>query len=216
MTTHWPRPDFLAPRRAAPVLAWVWAATGALVLAVSVTEAVLMQQAVAGQRGQLTKATQRLAKVTQVTPARSNSTLANRATVDLSANANVNADADADAIRAAQRVLAQLAHPWGQILATVEAETPAGLQWMLLDHAVDSPDLRFEGQASDASIALQMVDALSVRPGWSAVALTRLQAPELRDATAVPGPFPAPNWRFEIAAVVNAQRVSASPLGAGS
>ena len=210
MTTHWPRPDFLAPRRAAPVLAWVWAATGALVLAVSVTEAVLMQQAVAGQRGQLAKATQRLAKVTQVTPARSNSTLANRATVDLSANT------DAYAIRAAQRVLAQLAHPWGQILATVEAETPAGLQWMLLDHAVDSPDLRFEGQASDASIALQMVDALSVRPGWSAVALTRLQAPELRDATAVPGPFPAPNWRFEIDAVVNAQRVSASPLGAGS
>ena len=210
MTTHWPRPDFLAPRRAAPVLAWVWAATGALVLAVSVTEAVLMQQAVAGQRGQLAKATQRLAKVTQVTPARSNSTLANRATVDLSANT------DADAIRAAQRVLSQLAHPWGQILATVEAETPAGLQWMLLDHAVDSPDLRFEGQASDASIALQMVDALSVRPGWSAVALTRLQAPDLRDATTVPGPFPAPNWRFEIAAVVNAQRVSASPLGAGS
>ena len=210
MTTHWPRPDFLAPRRAAPVLAWVWAATGALVLAVSVTEAVLMQQAVAGQRGQLAKATQRLAKVTQVTPARSNSTLANRATVDLSANT------DADAIRAAQRVLSQLAHPWGQILATVEAETPAGLQWMLLDHAVDSPDLRFEGQASDASIALRMVDALSVRPGWSAVALTRLQAPDLRDATTVPGPFPAPNWRFEIAAVVNAQRVSASPLGAGN
>ena len=147
-----------------------------------------------------------------MTPARSNSTLANRATVDLSANANVNADA----IRAAQRVLAQLAHPRGQLLATVEAETPADLQWMLLDHAVDSPDLRFEGQAPDASIALQMVDALSVRPGWSAVALTRLQAPELRDATAVPGPFLAPNWRFEIAAVVNAQRVSASPLGAGS
>ena len=213
MTTHWPRPDFLAPRRAAPMLAWVWAATGALVLAVSVTEAVLMQQAVAGQRGQLAKATQRLAKVTQVTPARSNSTLANRATVDLSANT------DADAIRAAQRVLAQLAHPWGQLLATVEAETPADLQWLLLDHAVDSPDLRFEGQAPDASIALRMVDALSVRPGWSAVALTRLQAPDLRDAiaatTAATVPVPVPSWRFEIAAVVNAQRVSASPLGAG-
>ena len=208
MTTHWPRPDFLAPRRAAPVLAWVWAAAGALVLAVSVTEAVLMQQAVAAQRGQLTKAAQHLAKLTQVTPARSNLTLANRATVDSSA------DADADAIRAAQRVLAQLAHPWGQILATVEAETPAGLQWMLLDHAVDSPDLRFEGQAPDASTALQMVDALSVRPGWSAVALTRLQAPDQHDATAVPGPVPS--WRFEIAAVVNPQRVSASPLGAGS
>ena len=214
MTTHWPRPDFLAPRRAAPLLAWVWAATGALVLAVSVTEAVLMQQAVAAQRAQLATATQYLAKLT---PARSNSTLAKRATVDSSA------DADADAIRAAQRVLAQLAHPWGQILATVEAETPAGLQWMLLDHAVDSPDLRFEGQAPDASIALQMVDALSVRPGWSAVALTRLQAPDLRDAAAisaaaaaVPGPVSVPSWRFEIAAVVNPQRVSASPLGAGS
>lgn len=206
MTTHWPRPDFLAPRRAAPVLAWVWAATGALVLAVAVTEAVLMQQAVAAQRAQLVKATQHLAKLTQVTPARSNSTLANRATVDSSG--------DADAIRAAQRVLAQLAHPWGQILATVEAETPASLQWMLLDHGVDSPDLRFEGQAPDASIALQMVDALSVRPGWSAVALTRLQAPDQRNAIAVPASVP--NWRFEIAAVVNAQRVSASPLGAGS
>lgn len=208
MTTHWPRPVFLAPRRAVPLLAWVWAATGALVLATSVAEAVLMQQAVAAQRAQLAKATQHLAKLTQVTPARPNSSLANRATVDPSG--------DADAIRAAQRVLAQLAHPWGQILATVEAETPAGLQWMLLDHAVDSPDLRFEGQAPDASIALQMVDALSVRPGWSAVALTRLQAPDLRDATAVPGPVPAPNWRFEIAAVVNAQRVCASPFGAGS
>ena len=211
MTTHWPRPDFLAPRRAAPMLAWVWAATGALVLAVSVTEAVLMQQAVAAQRAELATAKQHLAKLT---PARSSSSLPNRTTVDSSS------DADADAIRAAQRVLAQLAHPWGQLLATVEAETPADLQWLLLDHAVDSPDLRFEGQAPDASIALRMVDALSVRPGWSAVALTRLQAPDLRDAiaatTAATVPVPVPSWRFEIAAVVNAQRVSASPLGAGS
>ena len=210
MTTHWPRPDFLAPRRAAPVLAWMWAATGALVLAVSVTEAVLMQQAVAAQRAELATAKQHLAKLT---PARSSSSLPNRTTVDSSS------DADADAIRAAQRVLAQLAHPWGQLLATVEAETPADLQWLLLDHAVDSPDLRFEGQAPDASIALRMVDALSVRPGWSAVALTRLQAPDLRDAiaatTAATVPVPVPSWRFEIAAVVNAQRVSASPLGAG-
>ena len=210
MTTHWPRPDFLAPRRRTPVLAWVWAATGALVLAVSVTEAVVVQQAVTAQRAQLAKATQHLAKVT---PARPNSSLANRASVDSSG--------DADAIRAAQRVLAQLGHPWGQILATVEAETPSGLQWLLLDHAIDSPDLRFEGLAPDAWIALQMVDALSVRPGWSGVALTRLQAPELRDGVAampvaiVPIPVPVQNWRFEIAAVVNAQRIAASPLGAG-
>ena len=206
MTTHWPRPDFLAPRRRPPVLAWVWATTGALVLAVSVTETVVVQQAVTAQRAQLAKATRHLAKVT---PARPNSSLANRTTVDSSG--------DADAIRAAQRVLAQLGHPWGQILATVEAETPAGLQWLLLDHAIDSPDLRIEGQAPEASIALQMVDALSVRPGWSAVALTRLHAPDLRDAsaTAVPIPAPVQNWRFEIAAVVNGQRIAASPLGAG-
>ena len=211
MTTHWPRPDFLAPRRRVPVLAWVWAATGALVLAVSVTEAVLMQQTVAAQGAQLVKARQRLAKVT---PARPDPSLANRANVD---PRNVDANGDAEAIRAAQRVLAQLGHPWGQILATVEAETPAGLQWLLLDHASDSPDLRFEGQAPDVAAALQVVDGLSMRPGWSGVALTRLQAPDLpapRGAGAAVVVFPA-NWRFEITAVVNAQRVSAPSLGAG-
>lgn len=215
MTTHWPRPDFLAPRRRVPALAWVWAATGALVLAVSVTEAVLMQQTVAAQGAQLVKARQHLAKVT---PARPDSSLANRANVNPRSvdPRNVDPSGDAEAIRAAQRVLAQLAHPWGQILATVEAETPAGLQWLLLDHASDNPDLRFEGQAPDVSAALQVVDGLSMRPGWSGVALTRLQAPDLpapRGAVAVVV-TPA-NWRFEITAAVNAQRVAAPSLGAG-
>lgn len=196
MTTNWPRPDFLSPRRRVPVLAWAWAATGALVLAVTVTEAVLMEQAVGRQNLQLAKATQRLAKA---------------APAPLIANhANIVPNGETDAIRAAQRVLAQLGHPWGQILAMMEAETPASLQWLLLDHASDSPDLRLEGQAPDVSTVLQVVDALSVRPGWSGVALTHLQAPDPRDAIAT-----LSNWRFEITAVVDAQRVSVPPLGAG-
>lgn len=198
MRAPWPRPDFLAPRRRVPLLAWLWAVTGASVLAVSVTEAVLMQQTVDRQGVQLAKATQRLARAT---PARATPLLVNRTSSA--------PQGEAEGIRAAQRVLAQLDHPWGQILATVEAETPAGLQWLLLDHASDSPDLRFEGQAPDVSTALQLVDALSMRPGWTGVVLTRLQAPDPRDANAA-----AANWRFEITAVVDVQRVSVPPPGA--
>lgn len=203
MTTSWPKPDFLSPRRHIPVLAWVWAATGALVLALAVTEAVSMAQAIDRQTVQLTQATLRLARAT---PARSTPSIVNRANM----TPETAPDSDADAIRAAQRVLAQLGHPWGQILATVEAETPAGLQWLLLDHASNGPDLRFEGQAPDVSTALQLVDALSMRPGWSGVVLTRLQAPEPRDADVA-----VPNWQFEIAAVLDVQRVCAAPPGAG-
>ena len=199
MTAHWPRPDFLGPRRRVPVLAWVWAATGALVLAVSVTETVLKQQGIDEQGVQLAKAKQRLIRAT---PARTTPLPTNPVKGD--------PKGEADGIRAAQHVLMQLGHPWGQILATVEAETPPGLQWLLFDHASDSPDLRFEGQAPDVSTVLQMVNALSVRPGWSGVALTRLQAPNPRDANAT-----AARWRFEITAVVDAQRISDAPFGAG-
>lgn len=212
MTAHWPQPDFLGSRRRIPVLAWVWAATGALVLAVSVTEVVVRQQGIDEQVMRLAKATQRLAKATPVRASQLPMNVVNVVNVVNGNPASDNSKGEADAIRAAQRVLTQIGHPWGQILTTVEAETPTGLQWLLFDHASDSPDLRLEGQAPDVSTVLQLVNTLSVRPGWSGVALTRLQAPDPRDANAAAAPA---RWRFEINAVVDAQRISDAPFGAG-
>jgi hypothetical protein len=111
---------------------------------------------------------------------------------------------DTETVRVARRVLARLDHPWGQILSGIESETPAGLQWLVFDHAANSPELRFEGQAPDIATVLQLVDLLSARAGWSDVVLARLQAPEARDASGA-----APVWRFEIQAVVDAGRIAA-------
>lgn len=190
MTPRWPRPDFLSKPRGTPKLAWILLATGALALAATVAEGLAVQGRIDAQRAQLAEATQRIATAARPGPP---------AGAVLTATSN-----QAEAARAARRVSVLLAHPWGQVLSSIEAETPAGLQWLLLEHASASPDLRLEGLAPDIPAVLQLVDVLSARAGWSEVALGRLQAADTRDSTAG-----GTRWRFEIQAVIDARRIAA-------
>ena len=196
MKTRWPRPEFLALPARPPALAWIWAATGALVLAATVVEAMGLEQQIDDQRSRLSKATQRAVRSPppgSVVPLAVSSTAGS-----------------GQAVRTAQQVAHDLAHPWGAILASVESETPAGLQWLLLDHGVDSPDLRLEGLAPNVASVMGLVDALSARVGWSNVVASRLQAPDARVLAA-----PGPRWRFELSAVVDAKQIDATATEAG-
>ena len=203
MKAPWPQPDFLSTRRSPPRLAWLWAATGAVVLAVTLFEGLALQHDVDAQQARLTQATQRAAKAA---PKRLTAPAA-------SATATGDARAEAAAIDAAQRVAAHLNHPWGNILASIEAETPAGLQWLVFDHDSDSPELRLEGLGRDVASVLAVVDVLSSRAGWSQVVLSRLQATEgtpARDAAGATG------WRFELRAVIDAARIAAANTAAAN
>ena len=191
MKARWPRPEFLALPARPPALAWVWATTGALVLAATLVEAEGLQQQIDAQGLRLSEATQQNLRLARLARPRSAASVA------------VNSAAHSpQAVRAAQQVAHDLAHPWGPILASVESETPPGLQWLLLDHSVDSPDLRLEGLAPDVASVMGLVDALSARVGWSNVVASRLQAPDAREPAA-----PGPRWRFELSAVVDSKQI---------
>lgn len=194
MTACWPRPNFLATRRGPPALAWLWAATGVAVLALTLVEVVGERQHAETQAARLALATQRIAR---------------NASVSAASVTPVDAKVNAAAIGAARRVSERLAHPWGRILANVESETPTGLQWLMFDHDSGSADLRFEGLAPDVATALQLADLLSARIGWSDVVLGRLQIDDARGGASGSTP-----WRFEIRAVIDAHRMAAVNDGA--
>lgn len=202
MKARWPRPEFLALPARPAALAWLWAATGALMLAATLVEAAELQQQIDDHGSRLSQATQQNLRLAR--------SAAPRSVVPIASQSSASS---AQAVRAAQQVAHDLAHPWGAILAGIESETPAGLQWLLLDHGVDSPDLRLEGLAPDVAIVMNLVDALSARVGWSNVVASRLQAPVAPDPreSAAPGP----RWRFELSAVVDAKQVDAAPTDAG-
>ena len=197
MKARWPQPDFLATRRGPPRLAWLWAATGAAVLAVTLFEGLALQRDVEAQQARLAQATQRVA----------NAAMKRSTAPAFASTASADAKAEAGAIDAAQRVAAQLNHPWGALLSSIEAETPAGLQWLLFDHDSDSPELRLEGLGSDVASVLSVVDVLASRAGWSQVALSRLQAAEGAPARGTAG---GAGWRFELRAVIDAPRIAAA------
>lgn len=186
MKRAWPRPEFLARRSGTPALAWWWAATGAAVFALVVNDGLALREQIETQGARLAQANQRL---TKAAPQRGRAAPADAAKGEL------------DALRAAQRVAARLDHPWGQILASIESETPPGLHWLIFDHDSERRELRFEGLAPDAATVLHLVDVLAARPGWSEVALSRLQAPEVRESGSA-----GSGWRFEIRAGIAAAR----------
>lgn len=190
MRPAWPRPEFLKQRRGAPALAWLWAATGAAVLALTVNDGLGLRQQIETHGARLAQANQVLARAA---PLRASAAQAGAARAEL------------DAMRAAQRVAARLDHPWGQILASVESETPPGLHWLMFEHDSERPELRFEGLAPDAATVLRLVDRLAARPGWSEVALGRLLAPDPRESVTA-----GPGWRFEIRAAIDAKRIAAA------
>ena len=199
MKARWPQPDFLVLRRGPPRLAWAWAATGAVVLAMTLFDGLALQRHVDAQQARLSTATQRVAAAaTAAAPRRPTARVASTAT-------SGDARAEAAAIDAAQRVAAHLNHPWGSLLASVEAETPTGLQWLVFDHDSDSPELRLEGWGSDVASVLSVVDVLSSRVGWSQLALSRLQA---ADGAQAPDAAGGTGWRFELRAVIDAARIA--------
>ena len=199
MSSRWPQADFLRatarPRR--PLLAWLWATSSVALLIASGAEAIVTQRGNDARTQQLTRAGQRVAKA----GASASAVSVPSATSNSNSNSNSISPATAtvDTVRAAQRVRAQFDHPWASILASLEAETPAGLQWLRFDHDSAGPELRFEGLAPQRGDVLELVDRLAARVGWSEVALGRLAAPDSRDG----------RWRFEIRAVVDAARIAA-------
>ena len=210
MSIRWPQPDFLraTARPCRPLLAWLWAACGVALLVAIGTEAVVAQRANEARAQQLARAEMRVAKARAATP------VVRQALADWTALAGASAPAVATgstglsgavaiaavdpvtALRAAQRVRAQLDHPWASVLSSLEGETPTGLQWLHFDHDSASPELRVEGLSAQRDSGLELVEQLSARVGWSDVVLGRLQAPE---ASA-----PGAQWRFDIRARVDA------------
>lgn len=78
--------------------------------------------------------------------------------------------------RNAQRVAALLDHRWDQLFATLEANTPAALQWLRLEHEAEAGEVQLEGLAAEGRQALQVVDTLAAEPDWHEVAMSRLEA----------------------------------------
>ena len=192
MSTNWPQPDFLAgtPRR--PALAWWCGAAGLVVAALALNDWLAARHDLDVQRDRLARATQR--------------------SVSAIARPRVAASGplvpEADAIRAAQRVVDRIDHPWDRILANVEAETPEGLQWLELEHDADEATLRLDGAAGDVRSVLQVVDNLSDRPGWSDVVLGRLRAADAHELAAS-----TPPWHFELHAAIDARRLALARPG---
>lgn len=184
MRVDWPRPDFVAPRPRPPALAWVLAAVAMLVLGLLLSEVVELRR---GSETHERRAAELGGRTlgTAGPPAR-------RASEPASG---------AQSPTAARHVADLIDHPWGPLLTVIESETPAGIQWLAIDHDADSPQVRLEGTSLDAATALQVVDALSARAGWSDVILSRLQLAGTRGSAAM--------WQFEIRAAIDARRVAA-------
>lgn len=81
-----------------------------------------------------------------------------------------------DTLRNAQRVASLLEHRWDRLFATLEAHTPAGLQWLRLEHEAEAGEVQLEGLAADDRLALQVVDTLAAEVDWQEVAMSRVEA----------------------------------------
>ena len=173
--TRWPRPDFLAapPRRS--VAAGLLASSGVAALLVAAYSAWSLNAEI------------------DRTAVASASVSARQGPVGRGGEITTGGEGDADARRAARRLSAAIAYPWAAALASLEASTPAGVQWLTLDLTTESSEIRLEGQAGDASSALRVADSFSARPGWHDIALVRLQRNDARDG-------PASALRFAIEA----------------
>jgi hypothetical protein len=159
--TRLPRPDFLARPPRPGLLAWVAAGTGALVLALVGADVAGLHSRIAVQQARLQDRLAATDASAQAAPART-------------ARAPGAAVPDARAADAEARALRRIGYPWQQLFTTLEEATPAGVQWLALDHGTDRADLRLAGQARDAAQAVALVDALAAWAGWSDVVLRKL------------------------------------------
>ena len=170
-----PRPDFLARPPRPGVLAWAAACTGAVVLALSMLDALALQSQISDQRSQLALAEANIRRFSEPTV---------RGSVETARTANATATnqrvADLEA-----RQLQRLNYPWPQLFTTLELATPKGLHWKSLDHAADRPDLRLVGTTISADQAVELVDTLAGWAGWSNVTLRNLVLNEARGGVGV-------------------------------
>jgi|GEM_PF-6322877 len=159
--TRLPRPDFLASAPRPGPLAWAAAGTGALVLALGVVDVLGLNSRIADQQVRLQMQLAAAEARAQTAPNRSG-------------RAASAAAPDTRAVDAEARVLRRLGYPWQQLFTTLEEATPAGVQWLALDHGTDRADVRLAGQARDAAQAVALVDELAAWAGWSDVVLRKL------------------------------------------
>jgi hypothetical protein len=192
--TSWPRPDFLAGPPRQPLLAWLFALGGAAALVLASYSAWSMHAA-----------------FERATPAGTNVSAARAVTGSRAADAMPSSEGDADSRRAALRLSAAISYPWGAALASLEASTPAGVQWLVLDLSIESGEIRLEGQAADASSALRVVDSFGARPGWRDIALVRLQRADAREGGATSSAL-----RFAIEARLDPTSLAAAADPGGS
>ena len=184
--TRLPRPDFLAAAPRPGLLAWAAAGTGALVLVLGVADVMGMRARIADQHVQLAAAQASAQSApTRAMRDRSDRSDARDATDRRDPRAPNAAAPDMRAAVAEARVLRRLGHPWQQLFTTLEEATPAGVQWLALDHGTDQADLRLAGAARDAAQAVALVDALAAWAGWSDVVLRKLALSDARGAGAV-------------------------------
>ncbi len=170
----WPRPDFLLQRRPLPMRVWAVALAGVALLGLGSRDVWVLRADLSSERARLQRLTASRTADPKSVPLRTASA------------------PKEETLRNAERLAAQSRHPWGELFAAIESAPPAGVQWVGFEHASESTELRLEGIASDAGLALRAVDALATQPGWSSAVLTRLTAPE--------NPGTAAGMRFEIAA----------------
>ena len=187
--TRLPHPDFLAAAPRPGLLAWAAAGTGALVLVLGVADVMGMRARIADQYVQLAaaqaSAQSALTRAMRDRSDRSDASDARGATDRRDPRAPNAAAPDLRAAVAEARVLRRLGHPWQQLFTTLEEATPAGVQWLALDHGTDRANLRLAGAARDAAQAVALVDALAAWAGWSDVVLRKLALSEARGAGAV-------------------------------
>ena len=159
MSRRWPDPDFLQPVARPGRLAWVWCATGLLVLATSALEAGAAWQGRQVALASLERRSPQMPKPVLPTP-----TVSERAQ--------------------AREVLtwqAQLALPWPAVWAASElaavsaASVSGGVVWLQMDMGVGG-GLRLLGQAADLAAAQAAAEALrrpqrAGGPQWQPVVL---------------------------------------------
>lgn len=192
--TNWSRPDFLAGPPRQPLLAWLMAISGAAAL-------VLASHSAWSAHAEFERATLAVG----------NGSAARAATGPRAADTMTASEGDADSRRAALRLSAAISYPWRAALASLEASTPAGVQWLVFDLAIESGEIRLEGQAADASTAVRVVDSVGARPGWRDIALVRLQRADARDGGATSSAL-----RFAIEASLDPTSLAAAADPGGS
>ncbi|RVU45120.1 hypothetical protein [Rubrivivax rivuli] len=170
--------DFLQPRPRASLLAWLWLATCAGVLAVSALEAQASWQARAEAQARPSLAAAR--GMGEAAPGGSRT--AAREAAPPAAEAALGT-----LLNELQR---RRAHPWAAAFLASELPAVAGLRWLSMEHGATG-ELRLQGLAAEPGSVQRAADALRLQPHWQTVLVARLEAQDAPAPGAAPGPTAA-------------------------